>query len=382
MPSRWQDRWSDKHGGKLTSHSRFGTAKWFLEGTSLNQSKNIPDTIRKTPKFIDLISSRQEFYEHPSALPTVEHGSIKLDLHRRDFTINTLALRLDGHHFGELHDYYGGLADLERKYVRVLHSLSFIDDPTRMLRAVRYEQRYGFTIEPRTLQLMDEACLLVARLSSERLRHELDLILDELRAAAMIARLDALGLLRAVLDILPWNGRLFEALDLALNQPFPVEWGPKPPTGGIPINRVLGYLVWLGSLPTSDIEKVHARLRLPATIYKALKATNRLLLDLPGLKGSKPSAWTFRLEDVPILAIYAVFLLKGEFALENYATTWCKIRPVTDGHALRKKGLAPGPAYQRILQDLHAAWVDGLINSPEQEEVLLDRLLKKSGVNS
>jgi hypothetical protein len=95
-------------------------------------------------------------------------------------------VRLDGHHFGELHDYYGGNADLERGLVRVLHSLSFADDPTRMLRAVRYEQRYGFAIESRTLQLMDEARPLVARLSAERIRHELDLFFDEPRAAAML----------------------------------------------------------------------------------------------------------------------------------------------------------------------------------------------------
>ena len=99
---------------------------------------------------IDLVSARTEFYTHPTALPTVERGSIKLDLHRRDFTINTLALRLDGRHYGELHDYWGGLDDLRQRVVRVLHSLSFVDDPTRMLRAVRFEQRFGFSIEART----------------------------------------------------------------------------------------------------------------------------------------------------------------------------------------------------------------------------------------
>jgi tRNA nucleotidyltransferase (CCA-adding enzyme) len=367
----------DKHGGKLTSHTRFGTAKWFLEGVTLSKKKIKDDTDVNTPLFVDLISSRQEFYEHPSALPTVEHGSIKLDLHRRDFTINTLAVRLDGHHFGELHDYYGGLTDLERKFVRVLHSLSFVDDPTRMLRAVRYEQRYGFTIEPRTLQLMDEARPLMTRLSSERLRHELDLILDEPRASAMFTRLDELGLLKSILDVLPWNMTLHEALDSSLNQPLPLDWGLKSPAAGIPINRVLGYLIWLVSLPLPDIEKVHSQLRLPAAIYKSLVASNRLFLDLPGLKGSRPSTWIIRLEDVPILAIYAVYLLKGEPALQEYATKWRNVHLITDGHALRKRGLAPGPVYQRLLRDLRSARVDGEINSNEQELALLDKLLKK-----
>ncbi|MFN2285524.1 MAG: CBS domain-containing protein, partial [Anaerolineae bacterium] len=167
-----------KYGGRVTSHTRFGTAKWYVRGSKFGK-KASPDSQPPLPEFLDLISARTEFYEHPTALPTVERGSIKLDLHRRDFTINTLALRLDGHHYGELHDYWGGLADLERGYVRVLHSLSFVDDPTRMLRAVRYEQRYGFEIESRTRQLMDEARPLLEKLSPERVRHELDLILDE-----------------------------------------------------------------------------------------------------------------------------------------------------------------------------------------------------------
>jgi tRNA nucleotidyltransferase (CCA-adding enzyme) len=133
----------------------------------------------------------------------------------------------------------------------------------------------------------------------------------------------------------------------------------------------------LVSLPFSDIDKVHSRLRLPAAIYKTLVASNRLLMDLPGLKGSRPSTWIIRLEDVPMLAIYAVYLLKGEPALQEYATKWRTIYPVTDGHALRKRGLAPGPVYQRILSDLRAAWVDGDINSKEQEVALLEKLLKK-----
>ena len=87
----------------------------------------------------------------------MERGSIKLDLHRRDFTINTLALRLDGRHYGELQDYWGGLNDLKEGLVRVLHPLSFVDDPTRMLRAVRFERSLDFHIEKRTLELLVEA---------------------------------------------------------------------------------------------------------------------------------------------------------------------------------------------------------------------------------
>jgi tRNA nucleotidyltransferase (CCA-adding enzyme) len=93
---------------------------------------NEPGNENDLPDFVDLISARTEFYTHPTALPTVERGSIKLDLHRRDFTINTLALRLDGEHYGELHDYWGGVNDIREGQVRVLHPLSFVDDPTRV----------------------------------------------------------------------------------------------------------------------------------------------------------------------------------------------------------------------------------------------------------
>jgi tRNA nucleotidyltransferase (CCA-adding enzyme) len=326
---------------------------------------------------VDLISSRQEFYEHPSALPTVERGSIKLDLHRRDFTINTLAIRLDGNHLGELHDYYGGVADLERKFVRVLHSLSFVDDPTRVLRAVRYEQRYRFSIEPRTLQLIEGARPLIAHLSSERLRHEIDLILEEPQAAEMLARLDELGLLKSIMENLPWNLKFYESLKSGISQVIPIEWDIRQPTAGIPLRCWLGYLIWLSSLSTNVIDKIQSRIKFPIAVYKSLLASSRLLRDMPGLIGSKPSAWVSRLDEVPLIVIYAVYLLTGESALQEFATNWRHIQPTINGYTLRKKGLTPGPAYQKILHSLRSALVDGEISTKEEELIYLDKLLKK-----
>jgi tRNA nucleotidyltransferase (CCA-adding enzyme) len=359
-----------RHGGRLTTHSRFGTAKWF-------PASPLQEIGSEVPRVVDLISSRQEFYEHPTALPTIERGSIKLDLRRRDFTINTLAIRLDGHHFGELHDYFGGLADLEHKFIRVLHSLSFVDDPTRMLRAVRYEQRYGFAIEPRTLQLIVEARPLLQRLSSERLRHEIDLILEEPKAAIMLSRLDELGLREAITDAIPWNKSLHKTLDSAARVSIPEEWAIKPLSSGIPVSRSLGYLIWFSSLPPSAIDKIQSRIKLPVTIYKAIHLSRKLITDLPGMKKAKPSDWVTRLEDIPPLAVYAVYLISKEHALREYSLKWKSIHPFTDGNALRKKGLAPGPSYQMILSQLRAAWVDGLIQSREQETALLERLIKE-----
>lgn len=356
-----------RHGGKVTSHARFGTAKWTPHPSGPGQ-----------PEFLDLISARQEYYESPTALPTVERGSIKLDLHRRDFTINTLAMRLDGRHFGELHDYYGGQRDLERRLVRVLHSLSFIDDPTRMLRAVRYEQRYGFSIESRTLQLMDEAAPMLARLTHERLRHELDLILEEDRAAAMLRRLADLGLLSHIHAALPADhatlGLLADKLDLL---PAPA-WSLRDLPGGFPLRRALGYALWLLPCTPEQIAALDARLRFPVAMDKVLNAAVRLRADLPALAGSKPSAWVARLDDLPMLSIYVNWLDSGEPALEQYAVSWRHIHPQTDGHALRALGMAPGPDYQRILTALRAAWLDGRITSEEQEHDLLQQLIAAS----
>ena len=114
------------------------------------------------PAHLDFVTARTEFYTEPAVLPTVQQGSIKLDLHRRDFTINTLALCLNPDRWGNLLDFWNGLNDLNAGLVRVLHSLSFVDDATRILRAVRYEQRFGFRIEARTLELL-QRCAGTAR---------------------------------------------------------------------------------------------------------------------------------------------------------------------------------------------------------------------------
>ena len=365
-----------KYGGRVTSHTRFGTAKWYIRGATFGK-ESITGSQAKLPEFLDLISARTEFYEHPTALPTVERGSIKLDLHRRDFTINTLALRLDGHHYGELHDYWGGLADLERGYVRVLHSLSFVDDPTRMLRAVRYEQRYGFEIEARTRQLMDEAQSLLERLSPERVRHELDLILDEPKWFEMLTRLADLGLLKAIHPELP-------APISDFSKPTDAELASYHTHSLIPLKRTLAWLLWLSPLEPVTIKVLARRLRFPAALTKLLLAASSLRVDLPHLKNSKPSGWVDRLEDVPEFAIYTLSLsAKGatKRALMDYLETWQHVKPKTTGHDLKKLGLSPGPKYKSLLRQLRAAWLDGEIKSGKEEIELLEQLLSTASLN-
>jgi tRNA nucleotidyltransferase (CCA-adding enzyme) len=171
-------------GGRAVTHDKFGTAV-VKYGAG---------------KRVDVATTRTEFYDQPGALPSVEQASIRQDLHRRDFTINAMAISLRAEDFGRLVDPFGGLADLERRIVRVLHNLSFIDDPTRIFRAIRYENRYGFHMDRHTLALA-RACIdmgLVGELSSARLRDELVQLLEEAHVTKAVRRLDELGLAAAI----------------------------------------------------------------------------------------------------------------------------------------------------------------------------------------
>jgi tRNA nucleotidyltransferase (CCA-adding enzyme) len=371
-----------KHGGKVTTHPRFGTASWKPDNSIFdhwildNRIPNIPygHDVEYRISSIDLATARRETYARPGALPHVTPSTIEDDIRRRDFTINTLALRLDREHFGELVDLYNGAADIQQGIIRVLHDASFLDDPTRLFRAVRYEQRYGFVMAPGTLKLIPVARPLVAELSAERMRHELDLIFDEPRAAQMLARLDELDLLKAVSDVLPWSADL--RVEAALDAVPAPEWGLGLPMAGVAFRRVLGYCLWLLDLAPAEIDVLQARLSFPLVVLTAVRAAVQLRADLPALSGAaKPSKWVERLDGVPLVAIYALSLVSWEDALETYAAYWRYIHPKTDGETLKALGVPPGPAYKKILLLLRAAWLDGEVTSDEQEKRLLEELL-------
>jgi tRNA nucleotidyltransferase (CCA-adding enzyme) len=387
-----------KYGGRVTSHARFGTSKWHigdhwkevLENLQSDKSISIEIEVAENnssvskqeilPEALDLISARTEFYTYPTALPTVERGSIKLDLHRRDFTINTLALRLDGHHYAELYDYWGGLNDLNDGLVRVLHSLSFVDDPTRMLRAVRFEQRFNFQIGTRTLDLLKGAIPLLDRVSGDRIRHELDHIFAEPLADRMFSRLDELQLLEAIESHLTWDDWLSKCMRSLEEIPLEPEWRLDGNQGEL--RARLGYILWLLRLPANDTRKVIKRLKISRKLADEIYSAQELWRDIPALKAMKPSEMVARLDDVEPLAIYANYIAADDQKLrqliQSYVFKWSQIFPNTDGHILQEMGIPPGPIYRQILQTLRNAWLDGTIDSPEEEAVLLDELIQNS----
>jgi len=370
---------SAKFGGKVTSHKRFGTAKWLITGIKsqlmhlLSSEKGNGDEL---PESLDLVSARTEFYDHPSALPTVERSSIKLDLHRRDFTINTLALRLDGSHFGKIFDFWGGYSDLQQKKIRVLHALSFVDDATRMLRAVRFATRFNFEIEPQTLSLIEGSLPLLAEISGARLIHEFELIFNENKAPEMIRQLGSLGILAAIHPALPWDDQTINRLTRGLTALSQADMTVTPEE-----KLQTLWCLWLQDLNPEALQAVGRRLHLSTKLLGWIEQTRALWQLLPTLQGQRPSQITQKLEGFHAIPIRSVFATCENpdlrQILQIYQDEYRHVRPFTTGKDLQALGLPPSPRYAAILSALKQAWLDGQVKSEVEEKVLLQKLLEK-----
>src|SRR3989304_7940037 len=338
-----------KYGGRAKVHKRFGTAKWFLKDTSF-EGKEYPD-------FLDFITARLEFYSRPTALPTVERSSIKFDLHRRDFTINTLAIRLDGKHFGELYDFWGGMNDLKNQVIRVLHSLSFIDDPTRILRAIRFEQRFGFHLEDRTMQLLFDARSMLNNLSGDRIRHELDLILQEENFAEILSRLQELEILKEIDSSLLWSKELHAEISSHIQKTVPADWKSNNDDQIIPDRSTMIYLLWLSTIKEDHLIDVCDRLKLPKSSKKVLLDLKAIRKDLKVSEHAKPSEAVSTLNGRSLTSIFIV-RLQGDRSmaevLDSYITKWRNVKAFTTGWELKQIGISPGPKYKIIIDKLRS----------------------------
>ncbi len=370
-------RLAAEFGGRVRSHGRFGTAKWLLSADVWQQ---IAPGIAGADAIaaIDFVTARTEFYTEPTALPEVTHGSIKLDLHRRDFTINTLAIRLDGPHLGELLDFYGGLRDLESGLIRVLHSLSFIDDPTRIMRAVRLERRLNFAIESRTMELISDALPLLARVSGPRLRHEIELAFEELDPAPVYERLAELGVLAHIHPALGWERQLSQQLGY-LRQLLDTPWR-EAMQGRLP--TLVMFTIWMMSFAPDSRSDVMNRLRVRRSTIEVVEGAAKLLRRLSDLpENARPSLVerTIRPYAVQTQSLLAVRAAVGDSVagdlLDRHWQEWRLVRTELDGHHLRQLGLKPGPQFASLLDQLLAARLDGQVVDEAGERALLDSLL-------
>jgi tRNA nucleotidyltransferase (CCA-adding enzyme) len=365
-------------GGRVRTHARFGTAKWLLEEGFWARYVSVLEDQPELPRTIDFVTARTEFYERPTVLPQVTQGSIKLDLHRRDFTINTLAIRLDPGRFGELLDFYGGKRDLDSQVIRVLHSLSFIDDPTRILRAVRFEQRLGFRIEARTEELMLQSLTLLDRITGDRIRHELELLLREPQPERGFARLAELGVLAQIhpgLTFDVWVEDCFVRLRDVLQDPI---WELAVDDYTIELTH-FGLLTFRMNL--DGLEMLERRLHVQRTTIDHIRQLHSLKGEFGRLaRAQTPSAVFQILEPYSRQVLLMVFVAADDPVIRDlvyrFVQSWAGVRTVTTGRELQELGLKPGPIFSKLLDELLFARLDGRVSTDEEERIYLQHLLE------
>jgi tRNA nucleotidyltransferase (CCA-adding enzyme) len=352
-------------GGQARTHEMFGTA-----GIVLRERPDLPGGFR-----IDVATARREYYERPGALPAVERSSLQRDLYRRDFTINTLAICLTPEGFGELTDFFGGQRDLKDRQIRVLHALSFVEDPTRAFRALRFEQRFHFRIGKFTERLLRTAARHLPGVSGGRILNELIQILEEPEVTAILRRLDRHGLLAALEPSLALDeaceGRLARAVEMR-------SWFRLLYTGERLVAWLPAWLALTSALEEEASSRLAARLgiggspadRIAASRRGARKAL-RTLAPLGRGGDLRPSAIAAALRGIPLEGLlWLMALAEGEGvrrAVSHYLTAWRTVGPRLTARDLLALGVPEGPAVGRALRDLRDARLDGETGTREEE---------------
>jgi tRNA nucleotidyltransferase (CCA-adding enzyme) len=343
---------------KVKSHKRFGTAV----------------VITDFLKF-DVATARTEYYECPAALPRIEMSSIKKDFYRRDFTINTMAVRLNPDHFGQLIDYFGGQKDIKERTIRILHNLSFIEDPTRAFRAIRFSERFGFKISKHTINLIKTAVRinLFNKLSGARMYDELNLLFLETGPVKAVKKLSEFDLLKfihpalkitksledtfnAIHETISWFKLLFFEEDLNISHLF--------------------LMALIEELTPGERGETLQRLQVPKKardeILDGIDQSNRALSGLP--HASEKDVYYLLLSLNTRAVLFTMARAKGKQAkkaVSLFLTDLRNTRPELSGKDLRTMGYAPGPGYKEILTALLDARLDGKIKSREDEIIFV-----------
>ena len=332
---------------KLVTHPRFGTAKLSFGNFTL-----------------DMATARGETYAKPGALPTVTSGTFSDDLSRRDFSINAMAISLASTDYGELIDPYQGKHDLELRLIRILHPESFRDDATRILRAIRYEQRLGFKLEPQTARLLKRDIPMLDTISGDRIRHELELILREKYPEYAFKRLAELGALQRINSSLKGGGWTAEKFEKArqLNKPSQLP-------------SIYSCLL-IYPLGADENEQFLHRLNTSAKLSRALRDTLHLKSQLSFLDKSslKPSEIYYLLHEYEPAAIHVNAIASESSTvhshLQLFLTKLRHVKTSLNGEDLKGLGISAGPELGKILQALHKAKLDGEVKTKADEEKL------------
>ena len=337
----------------IKTHPRFSTANIYAQNLSL-----------------DLVTARSEIYIHPGALPVVKSGTIQEDLARRDFTINALAISITPDSFGELLDPHNGQNDLDRKLVRILHPESFKDDPTRILRAVRYEQRLDFHLEQATEELLQQNLDGLNTVTGERLWHELGLILNEEYPEKAFVRADNLGMFRKLYP--PMKG------DSWLSDKFAQARDSNQEPSAL---TAVYLVIMVYRFDSEEAEGCINRFKMPGWATRLVRDTMKIrnslaLLEVPEFRHSQIY---YQLKHHMPEVIKGMAVVSDSSIvrqrLELYLQKLRHIKPELSGNDLQSMGVAPGKKMGRILRALQEARIDKTISNREEEKVLVKSLL-------
>jgi tRNA nucleotidyltransferase (CCA-adding enzyme) len=345
-------------GGRMKTHQKFGTAVVVL-----------PNGLK-----IDIATARLEYYESPAALPTVELSSIKKDLYRRDFTINTLAVRLNRKRYGELIDFFGGLRDIKDKTIRVLHSLSFVEDPTRVLRAIRFEQRFDFHVNKHTQNLIKTAVnmKLFNRLTGERIYTELVLMFSEAEPLKVLKRMKDFDLLKFIHPSLKGTAeleRLFANIGETLTW-FRLLY--------LDLKAEKWFVYFLGlfdRIKDTAAEEALDRLAVPTKIKVRMRDARVRSREVLFVFYKEQQLAPSRIYDLLApLDVESILLMMAKAKKETarkyislYLTHLRNVHIMLTGDDLKKIGIPPGPRYRRLLSELLDAKLDGLVKDRDDE---------------
>jgi len=352
---------------RLIRHRRFGTAT----------------AIVKPQLKIDISTARKEFYPEPAHLPVVSPGTLKDDLFRRDFTINAMAIGISGDGFGRLIDFFGGRDDLRNNKIRILHNLSFIDDPTRILRAVRFEQRYGFKIEAKTLKNLKEAVRLklLQKVEPQRIRDGLTLVLKEKNPLKEIRRIRELAGFSFISPQLFVSKKSCVFLNSIEKE---IKWFGKAYARRRTLDAWFIYFLGLtDSLGIKEMGRLSRKFALRRGEEKrmlAYKKFNRKFILRLSKKDIRPSEIFASFEP---LSYEVILLLKAKYKnpdfqrhIRDFLKVYNGMRIYISGHDLHNLGIAPGPRYQKVFAKVLNAKLDGLVKTKAEELNLIKRSLR------